>query len=420
MIHATFRAGLVAAMLALLQSPHSLAQSNNQSKDQGLLDLATNEAPSVVVTLEKLVNIETGSSNAKGLDAMGQFLTGEFQKIGATVTRSKPTLPTSLGENFIAQWKGTGSGKVLMIAHMDTVYPEGTLAKAPFRVDGNRAFGPGIADDKGGIATILHAVKVLQARKFSQFDTLTVMINTDEERGSFGSADLIRKLAGEHDLTLSFEPTVALREMLTLGTAGVANIDVIVKGRAAHAGANPEQGVNALLEAADFALRTSDLDDKAKDFRFNYTVGKAGTVTNVIPADATITANVRFYDTALLENALKTLREKAATPKFKDSVIEIKLSSTRPAFVADAKSKALVDKALAVYKEIGHEMIVIPRVGGGTDAAFAAQSGKPVLEGLGLPGFGYHSDQTEYVNIEAIPRRLYLAVRMIEDGALGK
>ena len=416
MMYATFRAGLVAAALATLQ----YSPAHAQNKDQTLLDLATKEAPSVVVTLEKLVNIETGSGNAKGLDAMGQFLTGEFQKIGATVTRSKPTLATSLGENFIAQWKGAGTGKVLMIAHMDTVYAEGTLAKAPFRIDGNRAFGPGIADDKGGIATILHAVKVLQARKFNQFDTLTVMINTDEERGSFGSADLIRKLAGEHDLTLSFEPTVALREMLTLGTAGVANIDVIVKGRAAHAGANPEQGVNALLEAADFALRTSDLDDKAKDFRFNYTLGKAGTVANMIPPEATITANVRFYDNALLENAIKTLRERAATPKFKDSVIEVKLTSTRPSFIADAKSKALVDKALLVYKEIGHEMIVIPRVGGGTDAAFAAQSGKPVLEGLGLPGLGYHSDQAEYVNIEAIPRRLYLAVRLIEDGALGK
>jgi glutamate carboxypeptidase len=405
------RAALIAAIAF---SPIAYA------KDQALLDLATKEAPSLVATLEKLVNIETGSTNAKGMEAMGQFLTSEFQNIGATVSRVKPTIATSVGENFVAQWKGAGTGKVLMIAHMDTVYAEGTLTKAPFRIDGNRAFGPGIADDKGGIATIIHAVKVLQARKFNQFDTITVMINTDEERGSFGSADLIRKLAGEHDLTLSFEPTVALREMLTLGTAGVANIDVIVKGRAAHAGANPEQGVNALLEAADFALRTSDLDDKANDFRFNYTLGKAGTVANMIPPEATISANVRFYDQARLDGALKTLRERAATPKFKDSVIEVKQTSSRPSFVADAKSKALVDKALVIYKEIGHEMIVIPKVGGGTDAAFAAQSGKPVLEGLGLPGFGYHSDQAEYVNIEAIPRRLYLAVRLIEDGALGK
>jgi glutamate carboxypeptidase len=411
MFHALTRATFIAAFAFI-----PLADA----KDQALLDLATKEAPSLVATLEKLVNIETGSTNAKGMEAMGQFLTLEFQRIGATVTRAKPTIASSVGENLIAQWKGAGTGKVLMIAHMDTVYAEGTLAKAPFRIDGNRAFGPGIADDKGGIATIIHAVKVLQARKFNQFDTITVMINTDEERGSFGSADLIRKLAGEHDLTLSFEPTVALREMLTLGTAGVANIDVIVKGRAAHAGANPEQGVNALLEAADFALRTSDLDDKANDFRFNYTLGKAGTVANMIPPEATISANVRFYDQARLDSAIKTLRERAATPKFKDSVIEVKQTSSRPSFVADAKSKALVDKALAVYKEIGHEMIVIPKVGGGTDAAFAAQSGKPVLEGLGLPGFGYHSDQAEYVNIEAIPRRLYLAVRLIEDGALGK
>jgi len=350
---------------------------------------------------------------------MVDLLEGELKALGATVTRHKPVGPVA-GENLVARLAGTGQRRILLMAHMDTVYPRGTLARAPFRIDGARAFGPGIADDKGGIAVILHTLKLLKARGFTDFASIGVLFNTDEERGSAGSAALIEATAREHDVVLSFEPTVAIREMMVRATSGVATVRATIRGRASHAGAAPEQGVNAMVEAADFILRTLDLDDARRAFRFNWTVGTTGKVANVIPEEAVIDANVRYLDPEHLKQAMATLQERAAKPRLRESQIKVELFTSRPSFVADARGLQLIEKAQAIYREVGAEITVIPSTGGGTDAAFAALSGKPVLEGLGLPGFGYHSNQAEYVMIDAIPRRLYLAARLIMDVAQGK
>ncbi|MEY2952532.1 MAG: hypothetical protein RLZZ401_619, partial [Pseudomonadota bacterium] len=331
-----------------------------------------------------------------------------------TVTRHK-ALEGVVGDNIVGRIRGKGRKHILLMAHMDTVYPKGTLAKAPFRVEGNRAFGPGIADAKGGVAVILHTLRVLKAKGFDEFGSLTVMFNTDEEQGSLGSTELIHTLARESDVVLSFEPNRAVREMLVLGTSGSATAVVSIKGRAAHSGVNPEAGINALVEAADFVLTTLDLDKPAQSFRFNWTVGTQGKVHNIIPDEASIRANVRYTRKEDLEAALAVLEARAAKPRLPGAQIKVQMVTLRPAWVADAASRALVDKAVAIYKEVGPEMVIFPLTGGGSDAATAAQTGKPVMESLGLPGFGYHSNDAEYVLIDAIPRRLYLASRLIID-----
>ncbi|MEI8302251.1 MAG: glutamate carboxypeptidase [Burkholderiales bacterium] len=407
------------ARVLLTLSFLGLACASAQARDEALLASATAEQPAVLRTLERLVNIETGTGNAEGMAAMADLLQGELQALGAVVTRH-PATAGVVGDIIVGRIAGKGQRRILLLAHMDTVYPKGTLARAPFRVDGNRAFGPGIADDKGGIAVILHALRLLQARGFQDFAEITVLLNTDEERGSNGSRELIEATARAHDVVLSFEPTSALRESLVLATSGTASVRATVRGRAAHAGAAPEQGINAMVEAADFMLRTLDLDDRQNALRFNWTIGSGGRILNVIPAEAIIEANVRYLDPQRLEGVMKTLRERAATPRLSGAQISLELIVGRPAFVADAAGRRLVDKAVGIYREIGFELGVVPSTGGGTDAAFAARSGKPVIEALGLPGFGYHSDQAEFVLIDAIPRRLYLATRMIMDVALGR
>jgi glutamate carboxypeptidase len=390
-----------------------------QGRDDALLAAATAEQPAVVKTLERLVNIETGSGDAEGLFAMGNLLEAELKIVGATVSRSK-ALGSSLGDNIVGRIDGAGKRRIMLMAHMDTVYTRGTLEKAPFRIDGNRAFGPGIADAKGGIAVILHTLRLLKARGFNDYAAITVLFNTDEERGSTGSRDLIRAVAKEHDVILSFEPNVALREMMVLATSGGATARVKFAGKAAHSGVNPELGVNAMVEAADFMLRTLDLDNKDKAFRFNWTAGTMGTVPNIIPDATTIDANIRYSRPEDLSAAMKLLEERAAKPRLAGSQISVQLIMGRPAFNADAEGRRLVDKAVAIYQEVGPEMVILPVTGGGTDAAYAALDGKPVVEGLGLPGFGYHSTQAEYVMVDAVPRRLYLAARMVMDLAQGK
>jgi len=388
-------------------------------KDTTLFAAATAEQAATLKTLERLVNTETGTGNAEGMTAMAQFLEAELKSMGATVQRHK-AVGAVVGDNIVASLTGKGSKRILMMAHMDTVYPVGTLAKSPFRTEGNRAFGPGIADAKGGIAVILHTLRLIKLRGFDDFSTISVLFNVDEERGSLGSSELIRATAAQHDVVLSFEPNLALRESMVFATSGAATVRATVKGKPAHSGVNPEAGVNAMVEAADFVLRTLDLDNIDKAFRFNWTVGTAGKTPNIIPDEAVIDANVRYLNPEHLTTAMKILEDRAAKPRLLGSQISVQLLMGRPAFNADAEGRRLIDKAIAIYKEVGPEMVILPVTGGGTDAAYAAQSGKPVIEGLGLPGFGYHSTQAEYVLIDSVPRRLYLASRLIMDLAQGK
>jgi glutamate carboxypeptidase len=277
------------------------------------------------------------------------------------------------------------------MVHMDTVYARGKLANAPFRIEGNLAYGPGIADAKGGIAVILHALKLLQDQGFRDYGRLVVLFNTDEEKGSRGSLALIQAEAAKADYVLSFEPTLGSQESLIRATSGIAQARVQVTGRSAHAGAAPETGVNALVEASDIVLRTLDLDQGQGKLRFNWTIGSGGELANVIPETATISANIRYLNEPMLDQLVTDLEARLAKKRLPDA------------------------RVVAIYAEIGHTLTVVPVTGGGTDAAYAALSGKPVIESLGLPGFGYHSNNAEYVLIDAIPRRLFLTAEMIRQ-----
>jgi glutamate carboxypeptidase len=287
-------------------------------------------------------------------------------------------------------------------------------------VEGDKAYGPGIADAKGGIAVILHTLKMLKATGADNYGSVTVLFNTDEETGSNGSSALITALSKEADYVLSYEPNVAQQELLILATSGSGTFDVTITGKAAHSGVEPEKGINALTEAADFVLRTQDIDDREKHLRFNWTVSNSGNVRNVIPDKAEISANFRYASPDQLERVHARLKELAAKPKLAGATIDVKLTGGRPAFIAGDEGRKLIDKAIGIYKEIGFTISILPRTGGGTDAAYAGLAGKPILEGLGLPGFGYHSNNAEYVLVTSIPRRLYLSARLIGDLSAGR
>lgn len=411
-MHATRRLPTAAALLCAL----ACATAAAQVRDEALFAAATAEQPALVQTLQRLVEIETGTGHAEGLQALADLLEAELKALGAQVQREKAAGPVA-GENLIARLPGrAGARRVLLLAHMDTVYPKGTLAKSPFRVDGARAYGPGVADAKGGIAVVLHALRLLKARGGgSGLGEIVVLFNPDEERGSFGSRERIQALAAEADFVLSFEPTTAGREGLTLGTSGIAYVTATVKGRSAHAGAAPELGVNALVEAADLVLRTQELDDRARGVRFNWTVAKAGTVSNIVPDEAVLNADVRYFRNEDLEPLMQRLQAAAQRTRLPGAEVTLRMERGRPAFDAGPQGRALAQRAQAIYAEVGGTLALVDRTGGGTDAAYAALGGKPVLESLGLPGAGYHSTQAEYVDLSAVPRRLYLAARLIAE-----
>src|SRR2546426_1138909 len=180
--------------------------------------------PAVIDTLKEMVTIESGSANAEGLAKMADYTEKRLHALGAKTERIKATRgPGTLVKGSFA---GSGRARILLIAHMDTVYPANTLATQPIKLDGNKLYGPGIADDKGGIAVILHSLKILGDAGWRDYARLTVLFNPDEEVGSVGSGELIATLADEHGVVLSFEPTaskaVAKSEALLLGASGTA------------------------------------------------------------------------------------------------------------------------------------------------------------------------------------------------------
>jgi len=329
--------------------------------------------------------------------------------------------PAKTGAMVQAEWKGTGSRKILLIAHMDTVYLRGMLKDQPFRIQGERAYGLGIADDKQGVALILHAVALLNKLGFKDYGTLTVLIDGDEEISSPGSRSTITRVASDQDAVFSFEGGGS-DGGLRLATSGIGAAYLTVEGRSSHAGARPEGGINALYELAHQLLQLKDLSLNDKGLKLNWTVAQAGTNRNVIPAQASAQADARALRVADFDQLQAALQERVKHRLLPDAKVQVKFEVRRPPLEATAASRRLAAHGQAIYAEIGLPMKVAEvATGGGTDAAFAAlKTRAAVVEGFGLSGFGAHSNDAEYVQIDTIVPRLYLTARLVMDVAREK
>ncbi len=390
--------------------------------DNDLLQAAYDEEAYVVTTLDELVNVESGSMDSKGLDELAIYLANRLDQLNAKVERIRS--PSGGADVVKGVFDGPGSLTVMLLAHMDTVYDEGILESEPYHRDGNLLYGPGIADDKGGIAVILHSLGILRTRGWNDYKRITVVFNPDEEIGSPGSGELIAELGAEHDVVLSFEPSPAKavigHEGVLLSAAGTSEVRMRVEGRSAHAGAAPEQGRNALLELANRLLQTRGAAENIEGAQLNWTMADAGTARNQIPASAEAIGDLRVTTSEANDEMKAALdeivRQGAIVP---DTTTSISVTPLRPMYVAGEKGQALANLASSIYAELdGRKLLMHPTTNGGTDAGFAGRSGRPaVLEGLGLAGWGYHA-ANEYIEIDSIVPRLYLASRMLIE--LGK
>ena len=396
---------------------------------QQVRDLSAQQTQPVLNTLQQMTAIESGSLDLAGLAQMAQLIGTRLGDAGMQVQMLASQAPDfhpilkgqKLGSIVFATLKGSGKKSVMLIAHMDTVYLKGMAAKQPFRIDGNRAFGLGISDDKGGVALVLHTVELLQSIGFRDYAELAVLINADEEIGSPGSGAMIAQKGAEYDAVFSFEGGGGERDMVRLATSSIAIATLKVTGRASHAGANPEGGRNALYELAHQILKSKDLGDNAKGLKINWTVAKAGDVRNVIPADATATADIRALANEDLDQIETALRASIKERLIADTKVELNFLRSRPAFRANDASRALARHAVSVFRELGRDMEIRDRAtGGGTDAAFAGMRPKGgVLESFGTRGFGAHSNDAEYIFIDSIQPKLYLSTRMVMDVGRG-
>ena len=406
-----------AALLALaLASSSALA-----APDEKLRAAAEAAQPSLIDTLRDMVMIESGSADVEGLAKMADFTETRLKTLGAKTERRKTTRGAG-ADIVIGTFEGSGSKKLMLIAHMDTVYQRGILTTQPYRVDGNRIYGPGIADDKGGIAVILHSLKILGEAGWRDYAKLTVLFNPDEEVGSIGSGELIAEIADQHDVVLSCEPTaaapVAKNDSLLLGASGTATGAMEVKGKASHAGAAPQLGRNALIELAHQLLQTRDIAKSIPGTQLNWTTAQVGTVRNQIPEKAVAGADIRVTVPDGLQKLQAALDEKVKEKLVADTETVVKIVPGRPPFVASDRGRALARDGQAIYAEIERTLDIVEMTGGATDAGYANRSGKAiVVESFGLAGWGYHA-RDEYIDSGSIVPRLYLVTRMLTE--LGK
>jgi glutamate carboxypeptidase len=361
--------------------------------------------------IERLVQIDSGTGDVPGLTAVGALLRTELEAIGARVESVAAVAPAQ-GDNLVATLTGTGKGRILLIAHIDTVFPHGTVAQHPYAVVGNHGVGPGAGDDKSGAATAVCALSILQQLHWSDYAQIKLLLNSNEETGSVGTRDLIRSLAKQSDAAINLERGVP-PDGLVISRKGSAILTIEITGRAAHSGLEPEKGRNAAIEAAHQALQLGQLANAEKETTVNVTVLEGGGTINVIPAYATVKADVRAFSREefdRVEEGMRRLSNETIVPGIE---VSARLTRNFPPWPHAVSTDALVERARELYSEIGGSLATVS-VGSSADVAFAAETGVPSIDGFGVLGGGAHS-LDDYADLTSIVPRVYLLTRMVMD-----
>jgi glutamate carboxypeptidase len=405
--HAVASAALAVVALAVA-GERSRAEPNKQ-----IIERAQHYKDDALKLWERLVKIDSGTGDEQGLKEVGAIATEELKKLGAAID-IVPAKP-AVGDNVVASFAGTGKGRILLMAHMDTVFARGTAAARPFRIEGGRAYGPGVSDNKGGMIAALFVLRILQDLNFKDYAKITLLLNSNEETGSLGTRLLIENLAKQHDATLNLEAGRP-GDGLVIWRKGSGGIKVEVKGRAAHAGVAPDNGRNAAMELAHQLLQLGKLGNREKGTTVNFTVLKAGDRKNVIPDYAVAEGDVRALSSEEFDRVERELATVSKNTLIPDTEVTTSLIRLFPVMPESAQTRALVAVAQSIYGELG-KTLKLEGSGGAADSSFSAGVFKPTLDGLGLIGGNAHS-LDEYSEIESIVPRFYLLTRMVME--LGK
>lgn len=362
---------------------------------------------SFLADLAALVNVDCGTHNKAGVDWVAGWFAGRAAEWGWGAERLP--LPGQ-GDCLVARLRGRGQGRVMLIGHLDTVYPDGTAAARPMRHEGGRILGPGVCDMKSGLLTGLYALRALQQSGYEEFEEIAFFFNSDEEIGSPVSRNLYGPMARAADAALVFESARANGDIVS-ARKGSGEYKLTVRGRASHAGVEPEKGANAVLELAHQILWLRRLDGLKPGVTVNPDVIGGGTVSNVIAEEAWVIADVRAVDAAGSEAVRRALENWPAATSVPGTSVSV---SGRWGFAPMAKTPAtsyLVGLAKASARDLGFEINDMA-TGGASDANTIAGLGVPVLDGLGPIG-GLDHSPNEYIEAGSIVPRVQLAAELI-------
>jgi len=363
----------------------------------------------MVATLRKFVECESPSADKAAVDRFGEMVAKEWRQRGATVRVIRQHETGNHVRAEIAPAATRKPGQLLVLGHLDTVYPVGTLRTMPFRVANGRAFGPGTFDMKGGLVLALFATDALREAGVSAAKRLVFFWDSDEEIGSHTSRKLIEAEARRSDAVLVLEPSASSGGDLKTRRKGVGTAEIIIRGRAAHAGIDPAAGVNAVHELALQIERLMKINDPGRGITVQATVISGGTASNVVPAESRAQVDVRcarLADVKRLNRRLKALR-----PILKGAKIEVRGGINRPPMERTAGVQRLFLHAQSLAREMGLA-IGESSTGGGSDGNFTAALGVPTLDGLGVIGNGAHA-LNEHAVIAKMPQRAALLAGLL-------
>jgi glutamate carboxypeptidase len=357
--------------------------------------------PRLLSDLEALVTRESPSDDAERVSALGAWIVERLRAIGVKA-ETCPCPPR--GDAVLASIGARGG--TLLLGHHDTVWPVGSLAESPFRCIGERATGPGVFDMKAGIAVALSVLEAFAARPDPP--PVSLLLTPDEEIGTHASRRLLRQTALRHRQVLVLEPS--LDGAAKIARKGTGSFEVRFRGRAAHAGLDPEKGASALLELARFALHASGLADAERGTTIVATLAQGGSKPNVVPESATLTLDARVWsqdEARRIEVALQAYRSTDARVG-----VEVAGGFDRPPLEPSPAASTLYERARGIALELGFELGGA-RVGGASDGNLTSAAGVATLDGLGPRGDGAHA-RHEFVVLSDLPRRAALLARLIE------
>ncbi|MGB9244750.1 MAG: M20 family metallopeptidase [Candidatus Acidiferrales bacterium] len=374
-----------------------------------LLREARGREGAMVRLLGRFVRCESPSGDKAAVDRFGAMGASEWRRRGAAVRILRQRLR---GNHLRIDWPratGRSDGQILVLGHLDTVYPIGTLAKMPFRVAGGKAWGPGTFDMKGGLVMALAAVDALRAVGARPRKRVVFLWTSDEEIGSETSRRAIESEARRSDAVLVLEPALGREGRLKTERKGVGGAEIIVTGRAAHAGIEPEKGMNAVHEIALQIARLMKMNDRARGITVQATVVEGGTAANVVPERARAVVDIRFAraaDARRIERELRGLR-----PILRGARVEVRVGGMRPPLERSAGVRELFGVARGLMGEMGLSLGEAA-TGGGSDGNFTGALGVPTLDGLGAVGDGAHSLR-EYVVVREMGVRAALIAGLL-------
>ena len=372
------------------------------------VEILSSTLPDYLRDLETLVNTDCGTHSKSGVDAVARIVRDRLRDFGAEVIDFPQP---KYGDCLYGRWRGSGTARILMIGHMDTVYSDGTAAQFPFRRKGTRAMGPGVIDMKPGLLNGLYVMNAIVRSGFANFGEIGIFCNSEEEIGSPVSHDLYAQFARGADAVLVLE---GARESGAIVSArkGSGTYIATVRGKAAHAGVEPEKGASAIVALAQYTQALQALNGFRPGLTLNVGVIRGGTRPNVVADLAQAEIDVRIQraeDAAPLEQAM---REILAREVVKGTTAELSGEVRNPPMEKTKAAARLVTLAKNAARELGFEIEDVA-TGGASDGNYTAGLGAPTLDGLGPVGGKAHNAMEEWLNLDTIVPRAAMLAKLI-------